>query len=162
MQDNTMRIGNGYDVHAFAEERKLILGGVEIAHEKGLLGHSDADVLLHAIMDALLGALALGDIGKHFPDTDPAYQGSDSMWLLAQVMELISKHNYCIGNIDAVVIAEKPKLAPFIEEMRSNIASKMNCDISQVSVKATTSEKLGFTGRQEGIAAQAVVLLLKK
>lgn len=157
-----MRIGSGYDVHKLTEGRKLILGGVEIPHPLGLLGHSDADVLVHAIMDALLGALALGDIGKHFPDTDPAYRGADSLMLLGKVAELVRTEGYDVGNIDSIIIAEQPKMKPFIEEMRRRIAGTLGIDIGQVSVKATTEEKLGFTGREEGISSQAVVLLVRK
>lgn len=154
-----MRIGMGYDVHKLVEGRKLILGGVDIPYEKGLLGHSDADVLVHAIMDALLGAAALGDIGKHFPDTDPAYKGADSMLLLEEVGRLIDKEGMLIGNIDATIIAQKPKLAIYIEEMRKNIADRLHIDIKQVSVKATTEEGLGFTGDGSGISSQAICLL---
>jgi 2-C-methyl-D-erythritol 2,4-cyclodiphosphate synthase len=153
------RIGHGYDVHRFAPERKLILGGVQIPYEKGLLGHSDADVLVHAIMDALLGALALGDIGKHFPDTDPNYKDISSLKLLFLVNNLIRKHGFIISNIDSTIIAQKPKLVVFIDEMRKNIADTLNIDISQISIKATTEEGLGFTGSLEGIAAHAVCLL---
>ncbi len=156
---NAIRIGTGYDVHQLVEGRDLILGGVKIDHDKGLLGHSDADVLVHAVMDAMLGALALGDIGKWFPDNDPQYKGCDSILLLERVGELISEQGYGIGNIDAIIIAQKPKCAPFIENMRMNIAKALQIEIDQVSVKATTEEKLGFTGREEGIASQAVVLL---
>ena len=156
------RIGHGYDVHKFAEERKLILGGVDIPYEKGLLGHSDADVLVHAVMDSMLGALALGDIGKHFPDTDPEYSGADSVKLLKTVNELIEKEGYIIGNIDATILCQAPKLAPHIIKMRENIAAACGCDISRVSVKATTEEGLGFTGKKEGIAAHCVCLLIKK
>lgn len=154
-----MRIGQGYDVHRLVEGRKLILGGVEIEYEKGLLGHSDADVLVHAIMDALLGAAALGDIGHLFPDNDPEYSGADSLKLLAKVCEVIRGEGYEIENIDSTVIAQRPKLAPFIERMRGNIAEVCGVDISQISVKATTEEKLGFTGAGEGISASAVCLL---
>lgn len=154
-----MRIGLGYDVHRLTTDRKMILGGVEIPHDSGLLGHSDADVLLHAIMDALLGAAALGDIGKHFPDTDPAYQGADSMKLLACVYALLQEHQFSIENIDSVIEAQQPKLAPYIEQMRENIAQTLELPLSSVSVKATTTEKLGFVGKCEGIAAQAIVLL---
>ena len=154
-----MRIGMGYDVHKLTEDRKLILGGVEIPHTLGLLGHSDADVLLHAIMDALLGAAALGDIGKHFPDTDEQYRGISSLKLLASVGDLISRQGYVIENIDATVIAQRPKLRPYIEEMEKNIAETLQIDQSQVNVKATTEEHLGFTGREEGIAANAICLL---
>lgn len=154
-----MRIGMGYDVHKLVKDRKLILGGVEIPYEKGLLGHSDADVLIHAIMDALLGAAALGDIGKHFPDTDPVYKGADSMKLLSRVKELLDKEGMLIGNIDATVIAQRPKLASYIEEMRNNIASCLDIDINQVNIKATTEEGLGFTGDGSGISSQAICLL---
>lgn len=154
-----MRIGMGYDVHRLVEDRKLILGGVDIPYEKGLLGHSDADVLVHAIMDALLGAAALGDIGKHFPDTDEAYKGADSMKLLVHVKELLEENLFFVGNIDATVIAQKPKLAPYIDAMRENIANVLGIPVSKVNVKATTEEKLGFTGEGLGISAQAVCLL---
>ena len=154
-----MRVGIGYDVHRLVEGRKLILGGVEIEHTLGLLGHSDADVLLHAVMDALLGAAALGDIGQHFPDTDPAYEGADSMKLLAHVGDLINQNGYAIENIDATVIAQKPKLAPHIAKMRENIARTLHLELSQVNVKATTEERLGFTGREEGISSQAICAL---
>ena len=154
-----MRIGNGYDVHRFAENRDLILGGVKIPYEYGLLGHSDADVLLHAIMDALLGAAALGDIGKLFPDTDERFKGADSLMLLKEVCVVLKANNYKIVNIDSIVIAQKPKLAPHIEQMRKNIANACEIDLSQVSVKATTEEKLGFTGRLEGISSHAVCLI---
>ena len=154
-----MRVGMGYDVHKLVEGRDLILGGVKILYEKGLLGHSDADVLLHAIMDALLGAAALGDIGQHFPDTDPAYEGADSRQLLAHVGELINQAGYAIENIDATVIAQKPKLAPHIGKMRENIADTLHLELSQVNVKATTEERLGFTGREEGISSQAICAL---
>ena len=155
-----MRIGMGYDVHRLAEGRKLILGGVEIPWEKGLLGHSDADVLVHAVMDALLGAAALGDIGQHFPDTDPAYEGADSLQLLRKVGEILAEAGYRVGNVDATVIAQRPKLAPYREQMRKNIAEALGAEVSQVSVKATTEEGLGFTGAGEGIAAQAIALLI--
>lgn len=154
-----MRVGMGYDVHKLVEGRRLILGGVEIPYEKGLLGHSDADVLVHAVMDALLGAAALGDIGKHFPDTDPAYEGADSMKLLEEVRKLLDVHNFMIGNVDATVIAQRPKLAPYIETMRENIAARLQIDKNQVNVKATTEEGLGFTGQGQGISAQAICLL---
>lgn len=154
-----MRIGTGYDVHRLVEGRKLILGGVDIPYEKGLKGHSDADVLVHAIMDALLGAAALGDIGLHFPDTDPAYRGADSLALARRVAEILAENGYLIENIDSTVIAQAPKLRPYIDRMRENIAQALNLDISQVSVKATTEEHLGFTGRGEGIAAQAAALV---
>ena len=155
-----MRVGMGYDVHRLTEERKLILGGVEIRWEKGLLGHSDADVLVHAVMDALLGAAALGDIGKHFPDTDPAYKGISSILLLRHVTELLKKNGYAIGNVDATIIAQKPKMAPHILKMRENMAEAMGISIDCLNVKATTEEGLGFTGREEGIAAQAICLLV--
>ena len=157
-----LRIGHGYDVHKLVEGRKLILGGVNIPHETGLLGHSDADVVVHAVMDAMLGALALGDIGKHFPDTDPVYIGADSIKLLKRVTEIISEKGYSVGNIDSTIICQAPKLAPHIDTMRKNIAEAIGCDISQVSVKATTEEKLGFTGAKEGISAHAVCVLLRK
>ena len=153
------RIGHGYDVHRLVEDRKLILGGVDIPHTKGLLGHSDADVLAHAISDALLGALALGDIGKHFPDTDSRYAGADSLKLLRAVVKMIHAHGYVIGNVDATILAQKPKLAPHINTMRQNLAMVMDVTVEQVSVKATTEERLGFTGAEEGIAAHAVCLL---
>lgn len=154
-----MRIGHGYDVHRFAQNRKLILGGVEIPYELGLLGHSDADVLLHAVSDALLGAAALGDIGRHFPDTDDRYEGADSLMLLKEVCNILKRNNYRVVNIDSTVIAQKPKLMAHIPEMRQNIADACGLDISCVSVKATTEEKLGFTGRLEGISAHAVCLI---
>ena len=154
-----MRIGMGYDVHRLTEDRKLIIGGVEIPYEKGLLGHSDADVLLHAIMDALLGAAALGDIGKHFPDTDPAYKGISSMELLRKVGELLEEHSFLIENIDATIIAQAPKMRPHIDTMRKNIAQALQIEVDQVNVKATTEEGLGFTGSGEGISAQAITLL---
>ena len=154
-----MRIGNGYDVHRFAENRDLFLGGVNIPYELGLLGHSAAAVLLHAIMDALLGAAALGDIGKLFPDTDERFKGADSLLLLKEVCVVLGAKGYKIVNIDSIVIAQKPKLAPYIEQMRKNIADACKIDISQVSVKATTEEKLGFTGRLEGISSHAVCLI---
>ena len=157
-----IRIGHGYDVHKFAENRKLILGGVDIPYEKGLLGHSDADVLLHAISDALLGAAALGDIGKLFPDTDDKYKGADSLMLLRQVGIHLKTAGYTVVNIDSTVIAQAPKLAPHIRQMRSNIARALGIDISAVSVKATTEEGLGFTGERLGIAAHAVCLIEKK
>lgn len=154
-----MRIGMGYDVHRLTEGRGLILGGVKIPYEKGLLGHSDADVLLHAVMDALLGAAALGDIGKHFPDTDPAYEGASSMRLLEHVGKLLEERLYVVENIDATIIAQRPKMAPHIEEMRRNIAAALHLELDQVNVKATTEEGLGFTGTGEGISAQAVACL---
>ena len=154
-----MRIGHGYDVHKLVPGRKLIIGGVDIPHHLGLLGHSDADVATHALADALLGAAALGDIGQHFPDSDPAYTGADSLQLLARVGELLREHFYLISNIDATVIAQAPKMRPHIDAMRNNIAAALQIDVSQVSVKATTEEGLGFTGSGEGIAAQAVALI---
>lgn len=150
------RFGMGYDVHRLVEGRKLILGGVEIPHSLGLLGHSDADVLLHAISDALLGAAALGDIGRHFPDNDPAFEGADSQKLLAKVVELIGEKGYRVGNVDATIVAQKPKLMPFIPQMNENIARVLGVALDQVNVKATTEEKLGFTGSEEGISAYAV------
>ncbi len=157
-----IRVGHGYDVHKLTENRHLILGGVDIPYEKGLLGHSDADVLLHAIMDALLGAAALGDIGTHFPDNDPAYLGADSMELLRKVCALLREKNYAVSNIDATVIAQQPKLKPYIEQMRVNIAKAMALDTDRISIKATTEEKLGFTGRKEGISAHCVALITKE
>lgn len=157
-----MRIGMGYDVHRLTEDRRLILGGVEIPWEKGLLGHSDADVLIHAVMDALLGAAALGDIGQHFPDTDPAYKGISSIRLLEHVARLLDRNGYTVGNIDATVIAQRPKMAPHISQMRKNMADALGILESQINVKATTEEGLGFTGRGEGIASQAVCLLIEK
>lgn len=154
-----MRVGQGYDVHRLAEGRKLIIGGVDIPYEKGLEGHSDADVLVHAVMDALLGAAALGDIGLLFPDTDAQYAGADSLQLLARVKNVLEEKGFAIGNIDSTVIAQEPKLRPFIDSMRQNIAHALQIDPSRVSVKATTEENLGFTGRKEGIAAQAIVFL---
>ena len=157
-----MRIGHGYDVHRLVDGRKLILGGVEIPHPQGLLGHSDADVLAHAISDSLLGALALGDIGKHFPDTDPRYAGADSLKLLTAVTLLIQEEGYLIENVDATILAQAPKLAPHILSMRENLAKAMGISPDRVSVKATTEEGLGFTGQKEGIAAHAVCLLEKR
>lgn len=157
-----MRIGHGYDVHAFDASRPLILGGMEIPHDFGLKGHSDADVLLHTITDSILGALALGDIGKFFPDTDEKFKDADSRVLLGEVVSMMHGKGYEIGNIDAVVIAERPKLRGYIDEMRGNVAALLKTDISNVNIKATTSEKLGFTGREEGIASEAVVLLNKQ
>ena len=151
------RFGMGYDVHRLVEGRKLILGGVDVPFEKGLLGHSDADVLLHAVSDALLGAAALGDIGRHFPDTDPAYKGADSRKLLAHVRDLLTEHGYAIGNVDATIVAQRPKLMSFIPQMTKNIAETLGVELDQVNVKATTEEKLGFTGSGEGISAYAVV-----
>ena len=157
-----MRIGHGYDVHKLVENRKLILGGVDIPYEKGLLGHSDADVLLHAISDSLLGAAALGDIGKLFPDNDPQYKGADSLVLLQRVYEAVKEKGYEIGNIDATVLAQRPKLRPYIDTMRENIAKALDVDIDRISVKATTEEGLGFTGKGEGIAAHCICLLNAK
>ena len=154
-----MRIGEGYDVHRLTENRRLVLGGVEIPYEKGLLGHSDADALLHALMDAMLGALALGDIGKHFPDTDERYKGIDSRELLRHTAALIREKGWELGNADMTIIAQAPKMAPHIQTMRANIAADLGTDMDNISVKATTEEKLGFTGAGEGIAARAVVLL---
>lgn len=156
-----IRIGHGFDVHAFSENRKLILCGVKIEHEKGLMGHSDADVATHAIMDSLLGAAAKGDIGRHFPDTDEKYFGADSLKLLQHVVNLIKNDGYEFSNIDVTIIAQKPKLAPYIEEMIKNVAEVLKTDKSRVNIKATTTEKLGFTGRGEGIAAEAVCILTK-
>ena len=155
-----MRIGHGYDVHRFAENRDLILGGVKIPFERGLLGHSDADVLAHAISDALLGAAALGDIGKFFPDSDPKYKGANSLFLLSEVCGMIRAKGYTIGNIDATILAQRPKLRPYIDQMRDNLAKVCGMDTDAVSVKATTEEGLGFTGAEQGIAVHAVCLLL--
>ena len=157
-----MRIGMGYDVHKLVEDRKLILGGVDIPYEKGLLGHSDADVLLHAIMDSLLGAAALGDIGKHFPDSDHRYKGISSIELLKHVGSLLKENNWLIENIDSTIIAQKPKMAPHIENMRKNISEALNINIDQINVKATTEEGLGFTGEGKGISSQSICLLTKK
>jgi 2-C-methyl-D-erythritol 2,4-cyclodiphosphate synthase len=157
-----MHIGTGFDVHALVPGRALILGGVTIPHPRGLAGHSDADVLLHAIADALLGALALGDLGVHFPDSDARWKGADSRALLRHVASLVAGLGWDIGNVDATVIAQAPRLAPFVAAMRANIAADLGCDPARVSVKATTTERLGFTGREEGIAAQAVVLLTQR
>lgn len=156
-----IRIGHGYDVHKLVQGRKLIIGGVEIEHDKGLLGHSDADVLLHAVSDSLLGAAAMGDIGCLFPDNDEKYKGADSLVLLKGVVRVIKSEGYSVNNIDATLIAQKPKMRPFIDEMRNNIASACGIPVSFVSVKATTEEKLGFTGREEGISAHAVCLIEK-
>lgn len=156
-----MRVGLGYDVHKLTEGRDLILGGVKIPYEKGLLGHSDADVLLHAIMDALLGAAALGDIGKHFPDTDPAYKGISSIRLLEHVADLLEEHQFLIENIDATIIAQRPKMRPYIDTMRENIAKALKIESDQINVKATTEEGLGFTGSGEGISSQAICMLEK-
>lgn len=155
------RVGHGYDLHRLVEGRKLILGGVDIPFEKGLLGHSDADVAVHALMDALLGALALGDIGKHFPDNDPEYCGISSILLLKKVYALISSENYTLSNADITIIAQKPKLLPYIPEMRKSVAEALGCDISQISIKATTEEGLGFTGSGEAISAHTVCILQK-
>lgn len=154
-----MKIGIGYDVHALVEDRDLILGGVKVPHEKGLLGHSDADVLVHAIEDAILGALALGDIGKLFPDTDPVFKDASSLKMMEEVVELAKENGYRVGNIDSTIIAQSPKLAPFIDDMRKNIARVCGKDVDDISVKATTSEKMGYEGRKEGMTAMAVVLL---
>lgn len=162
MPDNKIckfRVGQGYDVHRLVTDRRLILGGVDIPYEKGLLGHSDADVLAHAIMDALLGAAALGDIGKLFPDSDPEYEGADSLMLTRRVARVLEENGYAILNVDATIIAQSPKLAPYIDKMRENIAAALNIPVTDVSVKATTEERLGFTGRKEGIAAQAAALI---
>ncbi|HET8584353.1 MAG TPA: 2-C-methyl-D-erythritol 2,4-cyclodiphosphate synthase [Casimicrobiaceae bacterium] len=156
----SVRIGNGFDVHAFVAGRPLVIGGVTIAHDRGLEGHSDADVLSHAIADAILGALALGDLGRHFPDTDPQWKGADSRKLLRAVAAMMQAQRHVVGNIDATIVAQSPKLAPYVAAMRANIAADVGCDPAQVSVKATTSEHLGFTGREEGIAVFASVLLL--
>ena len=157
-----MRVGIGYDVHKLTEGRKLILGGVDIPHEKGLLGHSDADVLVHAIMDALLGAAAMGDIGRHFPDNDNSFKDINSMVLLKNVYELLLKEDYIISNIDATLVCQKPKLAPYIKDMKKNIASVLSLDENQVNIKATTTESLGFEGRKEGISSHAVCLIYKR
>lgn len=154
-----IRTGIGFDVHRLVEDRKLVLGGVTIPHEKGLLGHSDADVLVHAIIDALLGACALGDIGKLFPDSDQTYKNCNSLILLAEVWKRVEQSGYSLVNLDSVIMAEKPKLSPFIEKMRRNIAETTACELGRISIKATTTEKLGFTGREEGIAAEAIVLI---
>ena len=159
--DKMLRIGNGYDVHVLTEGRKLVLGGVEIPHTKGVLGHSDGDVLVHAIMDAMLGALALGDIGQHFPDTDMQYKNIDSMVLLSKVKELIYSKGYKIINLDSIIVLQKPKVKPYIEAMRKRIAEVLELEIEQVSVKATTEEKLGFTGDESGVKSYCVVLLEK-
>ncbi len=155
------RVGQGYDVHRLVTDRRLILGGVDIPYEKGLLGHSDADVLAHAVMDALLGAAALGDIGKLFPDNDPEYEGADSLMLTRRVMRVLEENGYAVSNVDATIIAQSPKLAPYIDRMRENIAAALNIPVTNVSVKATTEERLGFTGRKEGIAAQAAALIYR-
>ncbi|MBE3553621.1 MAG: 2-C-methyl-D-erythritol 2,4-cyclodiphosphate synthase [Thermicanus sp.] len=157
-----MRIGHGFDVHAFSPHRPLILGGVEIPHEKGLIGHSDADVLLHAIADAILGALAMGDIGKFFPDTDPAYKGADSKELLRQVWGMARERGYVLGNLDCTILAQKPRIAPYIPAMKRVIAGILQGSEDEINIKATTTERLGFVGREEGIAAEAVLLLRKE
>jgi 2-C-methyl-D-erythritol 2,4-cyclodiphosphate synthase len=157
-----IRFGQGFDVHQLGGEGPLIIGGVSIPYEQGLVGHSDADVLLHTITDAILGALALGDIGKHFPDTDPTFKGADSAVLLAEVWKLVTERGYRLNNVDATIIAQKPKMAPYIPQMVERIAALLDADIEQVNVKATTTEQLGFTGRKEGIAAMAVVALVSK
>lgn len=157
-----MKIGIGYDVHALTDNRDLVLGGVKIPFEKGLLGHSDADVLIHAIMDAIIGAMSLGDIGKHFPDTDEKYKGVSSLILLKEVRGLMERQQYSIGNIDSVIIAQQPKMAPYIDQMKKNICSVLELSLDQLNIKATTEERLGFTGRGEGIASESVVLLNKK
>jgi 2-C-methyl-D-erythritol 2,4-cyclodiphosphate synthase len=154
-----MRIGQSSDIHRMVSGRRLVLGGVEIPYEKGLLGHSDADALAHAVAEAVLGALALGDLGHHFPDTDPEWEGADSMMILARVADMMHAAGYRIGNVDSLILIEKPKMAPYIETMRQNIAKALNCEVTQVSVKATRGEGLGFVGRGEGVLAQAVVLL---
>jgi len=156
-----MRIGQGFDVHALVEGRRLIMGGVEVPYQLGLAGHSDADVLLHAICDALLGAVGLGDIGRHFPDNDPAFKGADSRHLLREVMRLVALEGFYVVNVDATIIAQAPKMAPYIPQMEANIAADLDVDTAVVNVKATTTERLGYTGRGEGIAAQAVCLLMK-
>ena len=154
-----MRVGHGYDVHRLAENRELVVGGVKIPHETGLLGHSDADVLLHSIMDAILGAMAQGDIGKHFPDSDERYRGISSLLLLSQVYRLMQEKGFCIVNVDCTVIAQRPKLSSYIPQMRQNIATALHCELDAVNVKATTEEGLGFSGREEGIASHAVCLI---
>lgn len=157
-----MRIGQGFDVHEFADNRPLIIGGIDIPYERGLIGHSDADVLLHTITDAALGAIGEGDIGKHFPDTDPDFKDADSAKLLEHIWKIVDARGYKLGNIDCTIIAQKPKMAPHIETIRARVAELLQADVSQVNVKATTTEKLGFTGREEGIASMATILLLKK
>ncbi|MDI2586314.1 MULTISPECIES: 2-C-methyl-D-erythritol 2,4-cyclodiphosphate synthase [unclassified Psychrobacillus] len=157
-----MRIGQGFDVHEFADNRPLIIGGVTIPYERGLIGHSDADVLLHTVTDAALGAIGEGDIGRHFPDTDPDFKDADSAKLLEHIWKLVDERGYKLGNIDCTIIAQKPKMAPHIETIRARVAELLQADVSQVNVKATTTEKLGFTGREEGIASMATILLLKK
>lgn len=157
-----MRIGQSVDIHQLVEGRDLILGGVKIEHEKGLLGHSDADVLLHAITESILGALALGDLGKHFPDTDPKYKGANSLTLLKEVAKMMDEKGYKIGNVDATILAERPKMAPHIEKMRENVASALRCELNCISIKATRGEKLGFVGNEEGIVSMAICLLEEK
>ncbi|QEY21515.1 2-C-methyl-D-erythritol 2,4-cyclodiphosphate synthase [Psychrobacillus sp. AK 1817] len=157
-----LRIGQGFDVHEFADNRPLIIGGIKIPYERGLIGHSDADVLLHTITDAALGAIGEGDIGRHFPDTDPDFKDADSAKLLEHIWKLVDARGYKLGNVDCTIIAQKPKMAPYIEEIRAKVAELLQADVSQVNVKATTTEKLGFTGREEGIASLATILLLKK
>ncbi len=157
-----IRVGQGFDVHEFAENRPLIIGGIEIPYERGLIGHSDADVLLHTITDAALGAIGEGDIGRHFPDTDPDFKDADSAKLLEHIWKLVDARGYKLGNIDCTIIAQKPKMAPYIETIRARVAELLQADASQVNVKATTTEKLGFTGREEGIASMATILLVKK
>ncbi|MDT2048705.1 2-C-methyl-D-erythritol 2,4-cyclodiphosphate synthase [Priestia aryabhattai] len=157
-----IRVGQGFDVHQFATGRPLIIGGIEIPYERGLLGHSDADVLLHTIADALLGAVAQGDIGKHFPDTDPEFKDADSAKLLQHVWKLVKEEGYALSNVDCTIIAQKPKMAPYIQPIRERIAELLEAEVSQINVKATTTEKLGFTGREEGIASQAAVLVYQK
>ncbi|MDI7743262.1 2-C-methyl-D-erythritol 2,4-cyclodiphosphate synthase [Lysinibacillus fusiformis] len=156
------RVGQGFDVHAFAKGRPLIIGGIEIPHDRGLLGHSDADVLLHTVTDAALGAIGEGDIGHHFPDTDPAFKDADSAKLLEYIWKIVEEKGYVLGNVDCTIMAQRPKMAPYIEPMRNRIAELLKAEPSQVNVKATTTEKLGFTGREEGIAALATILLIKK
>ena len=156
------RVGQGFDVHEFVEGRPLIIGGITIPHEKGLIGHSDADVLLHTITDAALGAIGEGDIGRHFPDTDPEWKDADSAKLLQYIWKIVEDKGYTLGNVDATIMAQRPKMAPYIEQMRARIAELLNADVSQVNVKATTTEKLGFVGREEGIASMATILLIKK
>jgi len=157
-----MRIGQGFDVHEFADNRPLIIGGIEIPYERGLIGHSDADVLLHTITDAALGAIGEGDIGRHFPDTDPDFKDADSAKLLEHIWKLVDARGYKLGNVDCTIMAQKPKMAPYIETIRTRIAELLQADVSQVNVKATTTEKLGFVGREEGIASMATILLLQK
>ncbi|MBW4827809.1 MAG: 2-C-methyl-D-erythritol 2,4-cyclodiphosphate synthase [Clostridiaceae bacterium] len=157
-----MRVGIGYDVHKLVEKRKLIIGGVEIPHDKGLLGHSDADVLIHAIMDSILGALGLGDIGKHFPDTDEKYKDISSMVLLEEIWNILSENGYRIGNIDSIIVAQSPKMAPYIDAMKENIARVLNTPIDNINIKATTTEELGFEGNKEGMSAHSICMLLKE